>query len=315
MNLWQRWVKRPQRIWLRRALFQIHLWSGIGLGLYVFVVFLSGSAAVFNSELYAAFLPNPKMVEIAGTRLSRDELKAIVLRAHPGAHVTGVAIRRNPHEAAVASLGVGPFADQRFVDPYTGKDLGTAKPFGLRMVSFFSQLHMDLLMGYHGRLANGVGGFLTAALSLTGLVIWWPGIREWRESLTVRFGANFKRLNWQLHSTIGFWTFAIVFMWAITGAYLVYPRQFNMVMNLSLNSVDRFSISSFIHSLHVGDFAGWPIKALWVILGLAPPVLFVTGFIMWWNRVLSPWARRRLGEQSRVKPTPLPVPARMLQGR
>jgi len=29
----------PQTIWLRRALFQIHLWCGIGLGLYVFLIY------------------------------------------------------------------------------------------------------------------------------------------------------------------------------------------------------------------------------------------------------------------------------------
>ena len=46
------------------------------------------------------------------------------------------------------------------------------------MVSFFSQLHMNLLMDYPGRLVNGVGGFLTTALSLTGIVIRWPGPRK-----------------------------------------------------------------------------------------------------------------------------------------
>jgi uncharacterized iron-regulated membrane protein len=44
--------------------------------------------------------------------------------------------------------------------------------------------------------------------------------------------------------------------------------------------------------LHFGNFAGNKTKALWVILGLLPSLLFVTGTIMWWNRVLSPSARR-----------------------
>jgi uncharacterized iron-regulated membrane protein len=30
------------------------------------------------------------------------------------------------------------------------------------------------------------------------------------------------------------------------------------------------------------------VKWLYVILGLVPAVLFVTGAIMWWNRVLRP---------------------------
>ena len=41
--------------------------------------------------------------------------------------------------------------------------------------------------------------------------------------------------------------------------------------------------------LHVGLFAGTAAKILWFVLGLAPPLLFLTGLIMWWFRV----ARRR----------------------
>ena len=40
--------------------------------------------------------------------------------------------------------------------------------------------------------------------------------------------------------------------------------------------------------LHVGNFGGWAIRVLWLILGLAPSVLFVTGFITWWRRVVRP---------------------------
>jgi len=94
---------------------------------------------------------------------------------------------------------------------------------GLRMVSFFSQLHMKLLMGYTRRLMNGIGGFFATILSVTGMVIWWPGIRRWRDNFTFRRNVNFKRLNWDLHSSIGFWAFGLVFMWATTGAYLVFP--------------------------------------------------------------------------------------------
>jgi uncharacterized iron-regulated membrane protein len=48
----------------------------------------------------------------------------------------------------------------------------------------------------------------------------------------------------------------------------------------------------WLYYLHFGNFAGWKVKALWVALGLIPSLLFVTGTIMWWNRVLSPAARR-----------------------
>lgn len=309
MNTWQKWIKRPQTVWLRKALFQVHLWSGIALGLYVVVVCVSGSLAVFNSELYSAFLSQPKMVEIAGTRLSRDELLAAARRAHPRATITRVQVFQDFREAAIVSLGAATYADQRFIDPYTGKDLGTARPLGLRMVSFFSALHMNLLMGYSGRLINGAGGFLVAILSVTGMVIWWPGIRRWRRSLTVRPGANFKLLNWDLHSALGFWTFAIVFMWALTGAYLVFPKPLDKIIAW-IPSAPLLTNVGILHAIHVGDFAGWPVKALWVVLGIAPPILFVTGFIMWWYRVLNPWRKRVFARPPRLRDLSLNVPVR-----
>ena len=175
----------------------------------------------------------------------------------------------DPHYAATITLGLGVNADQRLFDPYTGLDLGTARPLGLRLVSFFSQLHMNLLMDYTGRVVNGVGGFLVTALTLTGMIIWWPGIARWRDSLTVRWDTNLKRLNWSLHSAIGFWTSAIVLMWAVTGAYLVFPRPFNFIID-SLGG-RAISLGQIPHSIHVGDFGGWPVKAFGSRLAWCPP--------------------------------------------
>jgi len=294
MNGWEQWVHRPQRFWLRRALFQVHLWGGLALGLYVLVVCLSGSAAVFNSELYAYFLPRPKPVVIAGKRMDRTEVRVAAQRAYPNAKVTRVLDYHDPQLADVVTLGIGVNAPQRFFDPYTGKDVGNARPLGLQMVSWFSQMHMNLMMGYPGRLANGVGGFLTALLTLTGLVLWWPGIRRWRDCLMIRTKATPKRLNWQLHTVIGFWTFAICFMWCLTGGYLVFPRRIDDAIHryIAVPMGWKFNFARITHSIHVGDFAGWPMKAIWVVLGLVPPFLLVTGFIMWWNRVITPWRKR-----------------------
>jgi len=42
---------------------------------------------------------------------------------------------------------------------------------------------------------------------------------------------------------------------------------------------------------HTGNFGGWPVKVLWSVLGLVPALLFVTGALMWWTRVV----RKKLG--------------------
>lgn len=35
--------------------------------------------------------------------------------------------------------------------------------------------------------------------------------------------------------------------------------------------------------IHYGEFGGFPIKALWALVGLTPSILFVTGLIVWWR--------------------------------
>jgi uncharacterized iron-regulated membrane protein len=108
-----------------------------------------------------------------------------------------------------------------------------------------------------------------------------------------------------VHNAVGFWTFAIVLMWAITGAYLVFPTPFDKA--LAVITDHHLSMHRTLHSVHVGDFAGWPVKVLWVVLGLAPPLLFVTGFIMWTHRALGPWLARKPLAQILGKPVASPA--------
>ena len=51
-NPWRQWLRRPKSTWLRKLVFQLHLWSGILLGFYVVVICASGSAIVFRNDIY-----------------------------------------------------------------------------------------------------------------------------------------------------------------------------------------------------------------------------------------------------------------------
>jgi uncharacterized iron-regulated membrane protein len=53
----------------------------------------------------------------------------------------------------------------------------------------------------------------------------------------------------------------------------------------------------WLAKLHFGRFAGIKTKWTWAILGVIPPVLFITGAVMWWNRVLKPFRKRRLAAE------------------
>ena len=46
--------------------------------------------------------------------------------------------------------------------------------------------------------------------------------------------------------------------------------------------------------LHAGTFGGLTTRILWLLLGLAPLTLLVTGSLMGWRRVVSPRRRQAI---------------------
>lgn len=325
MTLGQQWIHRPQSVWLRKALFQVHLWVGIGLGIYVLLISVSGSAIVFRNEISKAFGSTPKTVSISGPRLSRTDLKEAARRAYPQYSVSYIWESKQPNEATEVWLTRDGKTKMRLFDPYTGRDLGESVPLIIQTLTFMIDLHVNLLSGRTGRTVNGVGAILTTLLVLTGAIIWWPGIQNWQNSLIVRRESNWKRLNWNLHSVVGIWTLAFVLIWGVTGIFVVFPTPFEKAVNFfsplqfyrldgaappaakvnpppsaspafPLKGIRRLppieqslgdKVLRWLYYLHFGNFAGSGVKTIWVIFGLAPVFLFVTGLLMWWNRVLS----------------------------
>jgi uncharacterized iron-regulated membrane protein len=297
-SLIQRLWRRPQGVWARRALFQIHLWSGLGVGIYLVVISLSGSFVVFRTELHRMFTRPPVTVAVTAERLTDEQLKAAATRLFPNYHVVNLWPAKRPDQPVEIWLnreGTGSSIHHIF-DPYTGKDLGPPDSAMVRFIVWSVSLHDDLLNGEKGRKVNGLGAILLTALCLTGLVIWWPGVSNWRRSLTVDLKSKGRLFNWNLHSAVGFWSFLLVLMWALSGIYLAFPNPFQEVVEY-LEPIENYDntearigdeILRWLTRLHFGRFGGWPIKALWTALGLIPLVLFITGSVMWWNRVLRP---------------------------
>ena len=51
LSMWTQALHKPQTLWIRRALFQAHLWTGMALALYVIVLSATGSVLVYRNEL------------------------------------------------------------------------------------------------------------------------------------------------------------------------------------------------------------------------------------------------------------------------
>ena len=320
MAYWKTWIRQPQTVGLRKAIFQIHLWTGFALGIYVVVICFSGSILVYRNELYRAFTPKPVFVERRETLLSQEQLEAAAQRSFAGYRVTKVGRGKSPIQAVELELTRGDTTRKRLFNPYTGEDLGNPVPAGFRFTAWLLDFHDNLLSGETGRHVNGVAALLVIMLCLTGMVVWWPGMQRWKRSVMVDLRSGWKQVTWSLHSALGFWFVGFILMWGITGVYLSYPRPFNVMVEYfepldEVNPIEGIGdrVLYWLGYAHFGRFGGRIpgcgrstcneiFKGIWAVFGLVPVVMAVTGAMMWWNRSGFRVARR-LRKEKRIAGT------------
>jgi uncharacterized iron-regulated membrane protein len=296
MNSWQRWWQAPSTHWLRRALFQVHLWLGIGFGLYLLIISVSGSAIVLRPHIHRWFVHSQADVS-AGPALAGAALQQRIAAAYEPARSTGVLQPRRPGSALIVDLQLGTSIESRYFDQHRGVDLGSTEPHIVRGIEWLTLLHDELHLERRGRTLNGIGGLVLLLLLFSGGVLWWQGQRRWREGLLLRSHST-RPLLWQLHSFAGFWAFLLFFAWGLTAVYFAWPLPFDLLMDrfdadlMDAERPDGWLL--FLIDLHFGRFRGtlWA-ACLWTVLGLLPAFMYISGFVLWYRRVLQ---RRPAGE-------------------
>jgi len=287
--------KKPQKSFMRRVLFQVHLWTGIAIGLYIVLISVSGSAVVFRRDLLQSKLGNVAAADATGKRMTEPELRAAVLKQYPGWEITNVTLPRRRLSPAEVTLTLGPDRIEERFNPFTGADMGELHPASVAVMEWFVDLHDNLLTGETGRQVNAVGGALMCVLCLTGIVIWWRGNRGWYRGFYFNPRHRWKRINFDLHAALGFWSISILFLWGVTGIYFAFPDPFIAVVDyfepqeLATAARKGDEFMAWMVRMHFGRYGGMGVRITYVIIGLLPAVMFVTGAIMWWNRVLRRW--------------------------
>jgi uncharacterized iron-regulated membrane protein len=306
MNAWQRWVRAPQTLPLRRFLFQLHLWCGVGACLYLLVISLSGSALLLRSPFYQWFEPKYVTPAPDAVALTGEELQARMREVYTG-YAVGFTIEGYEHgDATYVVLNKDGDYTPHYFDQYTGLDIGPANPWPIKVVDWLGDVHDDLTFGRVGRQVNGIGGLLFVLMSLSGLVLWWQGRARWREGLLLRRRSQ-RSLWWQLHTVFGFWSMLLMLAWGVSGFQMGFPQYIEALMNwLSpdpLGAVQSSAVLRFFRDLHfarpgAGAWARWA----WIVVSFLPLLLLCSGLVLWWKRVvLGRWLRpARHANQSRA---------------
>ena len=265
---------------------KVHLWVALGLGIYVIVISLSGSAVVYRREFSLWLIPR-QVPSMESELMTGELLQSAAQAAYAGYEITAISAQRGEGSPVYVNIERDGEEAQRIFDPYAGVDMGSSFPWQLQLVEWLVDLHDNLLVGQTGRKVNGVGGGLFGLLVLTGLVLWWPGRRRWVQSLTVRRSAP-QSIVWQLHSALGIWSAWILAIWTLTAIYFAWPAPFEGAIDSFDPDPQDFerpgeaAVQWFVR-MHFGRFGGLGVRTLWVLLGFIPIVMFVTGFLLWWR--------------------------------
>jgi uncharacterized iron-regulated membrane protein len=353
----------------RAAVFQIHLWAGLALGIYAFLIGITGSLLMFHEEIVHQMAPAPKVSHESPRSL--EEIRTRIVASYPEWQVWSFEIPSEPGQPW-SSYILGKGKSKLVYADAEGNIVGE-RDLANTWFGVVQRFHSNLLLP-RGRLINGIAGLALTLIACTGIVLWWPAAGAWRSAFRIVRTSNWKGVVYDLHRVGGALSVAFVLLFCITGAYFTWPAIYRgivasvfpmqekkpapkmsitgprkpidnlvaaarlavpdgeplrllvpnnvkgpvrvmfrhgeekpyptstVVMNghtAEVLSLELFSankagdtVARYIPMLHTGNFGGLGVRIVWAVAGLAFPALFVTGFLMWCNRVLAPRLRR-----------------------
>ena len=213
---------------------RVHGWLALATGLVLLVILLSGVALVFQPELDKLFHPSLYKSTPSSNPITPTEAIRAVKEQEPDFPVGDTVVRNR----GVYEVYSPNFVRQAHVDPGTGEVLGVGSHQS-GVLGFLGNLHMCGLTCKHypgyvgflhdrvrilgnplniGSLCLCVAALVLVLLCISGLILWWPGIKRMARGFKVRRGGGTYKTNYDLHKVVGFAAIPFLLFWAITGA-------------------------------------------------------------------------------------------------
>ncbi|SIT89653.1 PepSY-associated TM helix domain-containing protein [Pontibacter indicus] len=124
------------------------------------------------------------------------------------------------------------------VNPYTAEVIGTTESPTSEFFMTMFRLHRWLLLDTEvGRPIVGWATVIFTLIVLSGLVIWIPQkVKNWRQGLKIKWSGNWKRINHDLHNSLGFYSSFLLLVMSLTGltwSFEWYKEGFFKVMGVT----------------------------------------------------------------------------------
>ncbi len=214
---------------LRRVFFWSHLVLGVGAGLVILLMSVTGVLLGYERQMIVWLDGAPRVEAPAGaSRLPLDSL--LQLASVPREAVASVAMRAAANEPVTVR-----FRDREraplLLDPYRGAAVqAPGDSTGRKTVAALRRWHR-WVGAEAGELrttmkaVTGASNLAFLGLVVSGLWLWWPRRLTWasiRNVLWFRRGLSPKARDFNWHNTIGFWSAIPLFFVVASGVFISY---------------------------------------------------------------------------------------------
>ncbi|MBB1285147.1 PepSY domain-containing protein [Flavisolibacter sp. BT320] len=200
----------------------LHLWLGLATGLVVFIIALTGAIYCFAPEIQN--LQSYRHVEEkAGPLLPPSQIKTIAEKCLPGKTIQRIYYDARNKSVMVLFGKKDVYSYSVFINPYSGEVL-KLRNNDRDFLSVILQIHRTLKIPFgHEIIRWSTVIFLLIIFS--GLVLWWPkNKRVAKQGFRIMWRDSPKRLNYDLHKVLGFYTSWIAIFMALTGLLFAFER-------------------------------------------------------------------------------------------
>jgi len=252
----------------------LHLWLGLISGSIVFVICLMACLWVFNHEIIDLVIPKKERQYILASSqslISPSRIVGIADSLYPNAVVRGITytrdhpisftLKKKEQEGKGREANSKANAQVHLLHPYTGQYLGlqtedNSKEAQLRekLNGFFAwTLSGHRFLWLPREIGRPIVNYATLVFSITlitGLIWWYP--KKWtkstrEKSFRIKWKAGWKRINLDLHNVVGFYSFILILLLAITGMYYGiewFNRALYWSTNWGTSLAERTSVQS-----------------------------------------------------------------------
>ncbi|QES90712.1 PepSY-associated TM helix domain-containing protein [Rhizosphaericola mali] len=224
-------VKKHNRSLFYRISAWLHLWLGLITGIIVIIVCLTGCIWCFNEEITDLLDPHAKIEAQNRSVLAPSQLNTAIRKNYSEYKLQSYSMREgksilaylNPNKSLIVKDSTIGNMEVK-INPYTGEIL-SEKKYTKGETPFFRWIlngHRFLWVrkGATGRIIINYSILIFIITLVTGLVLWWP--KKWNKStkdrcFKIKWNGTVKRINYDLHNVLGFYTLCFLLVIACTG--------------------------------------------------------------------------------------------------